>query len=271
MANTNKTNFFTSIIVSTYNRPDALELVLLALAEQDCGNENDLFEVVVADDGSTDATRALLDELQAKAKLPYKLRYVWHEDKGFRLALIRNKAVAKSCGDYLVFLDGDCVPLKSFVRKHQRLAEKGWFVAGNRVLLNKDFTDKVLRQKILFHNWCGVDWFLARIKGYCNRFLTLLPLPLSGFMRKLSAKKWQKARGCNLAMWRKDFLAVNGFDESYVGWGYEDSDLVIRLMRNNIFRKSGKFAVPVIHLWHEEIKRSDEEKANYAKLVAVQK
>lgn len=252
-----------SIIISTYNRPDALALVLKALALQDC----QAFEVIVADDGSTKETGEMV-QLQ-QSQVSYSLSHVWHEDEGFRLAAIRNKAAAKAKGDYLVFLDGDCIPRASFVRNHARLAERHWFVSGNRILLNQSFTNRVLQQQLDLCSWHLWSWLKIYFNKKCNRWWPLLPLPL-GIFRKLWARRWRKARGCNFAVWKDDFLAVNGFDESYTGWGYEDSDLAIRLISKNIKCKSGNFALPVIHLWHTETGKICAN-ANFAKLQKLQK
>lgn len=255
--------FMISVIVSTYNQPQALELVLLALADQD---QQD-FEIIIADDGSTAETSKLIQQL--KVKLPYQINHVWHEDQGFRSAMIKNKAIAKALGNYLIFLDGDCIPRPSFIRGHRKLAEKTWFVSGNRVLLSQDFTQKVLNEKILIHKWRNLDWLKQYHQKFYNQFLPFVQLPINPFS-KCSASKWQGAKGCNLGVWHQDLLKINGFDESYVGWGYEDSDLVVRLIRSGIQRKSGKFVVPVLHLWHLENNR-DRTSLNYAKFNDVQK
>lgn len=236
-----------SIIITTYNRPDALALVLRALAQQTDQN----FEVLIADDGSHASTRDMIESIQ----LPVPCRHVWQADEGFRAAKIRNKAVAQATGDYLVFLDGDCVPLQKFVRKHRRLAEQGYFVAGNRTLLSQQFTDKVLHDSIDIQHFSLFDFIWAKYCGRINRYLPVISLPL-GPLRKLNANDWKGVKTCNLGLWKRDFLAVNGFDEDYIGWGFEDSDLVIRLLRYGIKRKLGRFAVPVMHLWHPENDRS---------------
>jgi glycosyltransferase involved in cell wall biosynthesis len=251
-----------SIIISTYNRPDALGLVLLALAEQDAKN----FEVIVADDGSTDETKQVIESVAAK--VAYNIGHVWHPHNDFRAAMIRNKSVAVAQGDYLIFLDGDSIPLTSFVRRHQDLAENNCFVVGNRVLLSASFTKDVLLRQLPLQRWSMWHWFKNFCCGNINRFLPVLPLG-SFCLRHLRHTRWQGAKTCNLGMWKKDFVAVNGFDESYSGWGYEDSDLVIRLIHNKVLRKDGHFVVPVFHLWHPANSRNREQ-ANYQKLKEIE-
>lgn len=252
-----------SIIITTYNRPDALKLVLLALNDQ----SEQTFEVIIADDGSTQETRQLIDAVRHQLSFPIYL--VWHEDKGFRAGMIRNKAAAKASGDYLIFLDGDCIPSHYFIARHAKLAEPSTFVTGNRVLLSEGFTNRVLEQTIPIHSWSLYHWLIAKLKKQSNRILPTLSVPL-GSLRKMQPRKWQGAKTCNLAMWKKDFVNVNGFDEQYTGWGYEDSDLVIRLMRQSVYRKEGRFAVPVFHLWHIENDRTHE-KENLHRLESLSK
>ena len=232
-----------SVILSTYNRPDALEMVLRSLEAQTCED----FEVIIADDGSRDDTREMILQFQSASKLIVK--QVWHEDDGFRAAAIRNKAVAASEGEYLVFLDGDCMVFPDFLAEHARLRAPDRFTTGNRILLNRSFTEDVLSRQLPLYKWTFAQWFMARFKGQTNRLLPLLRLSL-GFLRKLTPRKWHGVKTCNLGVWRQDFFDVNGFDESYQGWGYEDSDLVIRIMNKGVFRLEGRFAIPVMHLWH---------------------
>lgn len=240
-----------SVIVTTYNWLPALQAVIRALNEQQHAGD---FEILVADDGSNAGTTDWLKQ----QKLQVPLTHVWQPDEGFRAAKIRNQAAAKAQGDYLIFLDGDCITPVSFLHNHRHLAEKQCFVSGNRVLLSQTFTTEVLNQHLPVHQWTFKDWWLAARRGQCNRSLPFLPLPLWLLNRQYSTK-WQGAKTCNLAIWRDDFLAINGFDERYQGWGYEDSDLVIRLMRHGVKRKLGRFATPVLHLWHKENDRSKEQ------------
>jgi glycosyltransferase involved in cell wall biosynthesis len=238
-----------SVIVTTYNREDALDAVLRSLARQ---TDRDV-EVVVADDGSGPATADLIESWKGRLGLP--LRHVWHEDRGFRAAEIRNAAVASSRGAYCLFLDADCIARADFVAVHRRLAERGWFVAGNRALLSRALTERVLRERLEPELWSAAAWLRERMRGGLNRLPPLLSLPLGG-LRKLRAAAWRGARSCNLAIWRSDLERVDGFDAAFAGWGREDSDLLIRLLNAGVRRKDGIFATGVLHLWHPEADRS---------------
>jgi glycosyltransferase involved in cell wall biosynthesis len=242
-------NDLISVIVSTYNREDALNAVLRALSRQSDRN----FEIVVADDGSGPATARVVDEWALRTKLPIK--HVWHEDRGFRLSDIRNRGIRESAGAYVLFLDGDCIARPDFVAAHRRLAEPGWFVTGTRILLSRELTDRILHQGLEPESWGLARWLLPRSRGALNRLAPLLNLRL-GRMRKLTAQRWRGARGSNMAFWRADLEKVDGFDASFSGWGREDSDLFIRLIRAGVRRKDGRFATGVLHLWHPEADRS---------------
>ncbi len=240
-----------SVIVTTYNRPDALRAVLDGFAAQgDLG-----FELIVADDGSRDDTRILVET--SAVGFPVALTHAWQEDRGFRAGAARNRAAERAHGEYLVFVDGDCIPRPDFIACHRALAERGWMVAGNRILLSQQFTSKVLCERTPLHAWSNAEWRAAQRRGDINRMLPLLQLPL-GPLRKLAAHRWQRVRTCNLAVWIDDFHRVRGFDETFEGWGFEDSDLAVRLLNAGVRRKEGAFATGVLHLWHEENDRKHE-------------
>ena len=235
-----------AVIVTTYNRPDALAAVL-----DGYGAQSDVdFELIVADDGSAEDTRALVSDCAKRLPFPVTLR--WQEDRGFRAAAIRNQAVALTTADYLVFTDGDCVPSRHFIRRHRVLAEPGCFVAGNRILLPRAFTDRILREHLPIHTWGNARWLAAWLKRDANRLLPLLRFSPDAVFRRARPQRWHGVKTCNLAVWRDDLVRVNGLDERYEGWGLEDSDFVIRLLHAGVRHKSGRFFVPVFHLWHAE-------------------
>lgn len=252
-----------AVIVTTYNRPDALAAVLDGFLAQDRTD----FELLVADDGSTPPTREVVERYAARA--PFAIRHVWHEDDGFRAGAIRNRALAATSAEYVVFTDGDCVPRASFVSRHRALAEPGCFLAGNRLLLSADFTQRVLQEGLAIHRWTVTQWLAARLRGDVNRLLPLLALP-DAPLRKRSPQRWAGVKTGNLSAWRSDLVAVNGFDEAYAGWGLEDTDLVIRLLHAGVRHKSARFATPLFHLWHRENDRSrlDDNQRRLAALLA---
>lgn len=244
-----------SFIVLTYNRADALLAVLTALAEQ-CGAGH---EVLIADDGSRPEQVDMLKKNCPAFNCP--VRHIWHPDIGFTAAAARNLAISQASGDYLIFLDGDCVPNHHFVQSHQVLAQAGMFVNGSRVLLSERLTHKVLAKKIALSQQALWFWFKARVRGDANKLLHLLGWP-SSFFRVKQSFYWRGIRSCNMGVWRADMLAANGFDESFTGWGHEDADMVLRLSHHGIRRKNGFFATEVYHLWHRENAR-DQEASNH--------
>lgn len=232
-----------SVIVTTYRREEALAAVLRSLAAQ---TDSD-FEVVVADDGSGPATATLIEA--QRAQFSNGLTHVWHADLGFRAAEIRNRAILASRGEYCIFIDGDCLVRPDFVTVHRFLAEPGWFVTGNRVLLSPGLTERVLSQRLQPEQWSARTWLVERWRGEVNRLSALWYIPL-GPLRRLRQTAWQDARSCNFGVWRADLLRIDGFDGNYVGWGREDSDLFVRLLNSGLSRKDGIFATGVLHLWH---------------------
>lgn len=236
-----------SIIVSTYNRPSYLALVLSSLMKQKKPGE---FEIVIADDGSRNETRCVIERFQKT--FPTPIIHAWQEDMGFRLAASRNNACKRSSGDYLVFLDGDCIPQKDFVEKHRKLAEKGYFVTGTRILLSASLSQNLENQTWSLKSDNYLELLGKFLRKDLNKISSLFYNPF--FPRKLDKRNWKKLRGCNFAVWREDLFKVNGFDEEFIGWGFEDSEFAVRLINSGIKRKSGNFAVTVFHLYHKELK-----------------
>lgn len=195
--------------------------------------------VVVADDGSGVGSQVAVREW--KGRLRY-LTQVWQPDDAFRAARVRNLAALKTDADHLVFVDGDCLLPPTFVEKHRKLIRQNALVAGGRYLAGTQET------QVLLGGMVDVDAELfntAKFKSF-----TLGPL------RDLRPRNWRAVRTCNFAVMRSEFLKVGGFDESYIGWGREDTDLVVRLINSGLTVRSGRFGACVYHLDHPVVDRS---------------
>lgn len=228
-----------SVVVTTYNWPEALEKVLLGLARQTRLPD----EVIVADDGSGEATRALLHRLARDYPVP--LRHSWIPDEGFRASLSRNRGIAAAQGDYVVLMDGDMVPHPRFLSDHLAAARPGVFVQGMRVLTTAEGRDRLLAAAR--PQW---GFFDAGIKR--RRHTLRLPLVARLWGRLSQGQSVDAIKTCNQGWWRRDLLALNGFDERYEGWGREDKDLAVRAVHAGLQRKSLRFAGLAAHLYHRE-------------------
>lgn len=242
-----------SVIVSTYNRPDALNLVLQSLNQQ---TDKD-FEIIVADDGSQDETRALVNTFQSSDH--QSLKHVWHEDKGFRLAAIRNLAVKHCAGIYLIFMDGDCIAQPDFIARHRMLSEPHHMVTGSRVLMDEHLSVRLINGNVWDFGIFKKFLLFKRLNGSINKWLAFHFKFSHANIRYYSDFKWKGIKGCNFACWRSDFEKVNGYDDSFEGWGHEDADMVFRLHQVGVRRKSGSFATEVLHLYHPENNRAQAE------------
>lgn len=252
-----------SIIISTYNQPDYLQLILKSLATQEKIDYTQ-HEVIIADDGSKNDTAEIIHKFQEN--YPCTLKHIWHPDDGFRKAMILNKAAIAATGDYLIFIDGDCIVGKDFVANQLNLAEPGYYVAGDRVLLSQQYTQEIIHHHIDLQRISTFNWFKLYLRKSSNKLLHCLRLGSNGKWRKLRQKNWRYPKGCNIAVWKSDYIAVNGYDEIFVGWGHEDTDFFIRLIHNRIFIKNGRFSAPVYHLWHKFSPR-DNEQENLKKMI----
>jgi glycosyltransferase involved in cell wall biosynthesis len=229
-----------SLIISTYDRPGALAKVLAGVA----GQVVQPMEVLLADDGSGELTRAIVDKLTRELPLP--LRHLWHENQGFRKTIILNEAIQQAQGDYIVLLDGDCVPHRKFVRDHQELAESGWWVQGRRSFLTEQFSLSFQPGRSRFLS-C---WLRARASGLFKGIRWPWPIVFRNQIQRGIV-------GCNMGVWREDLIQINGFDEEYEGWGLEDSDLGNRLYHLGRPRKFVYGRAIVHHLNHRETSRTE--------------
>ncbi len=226
-----------SVIVTTYNRPDALRKVLKGLMHQLLMPD----EVIIADDGSTEETRMAVSGIQDAC--PFPLRHVRQEDRGFRLARIRNKAIRAAGGRYIVMLDGDCIPDSRFVQDHLALAEEGCFFQGKRVLVQQRAAEAFTHHSIGRYRIRNLF-----TRGIENRH-HLIAVP---FFPALRSTRLSGIRGCNMGFFRKDIFKVNGYNEDFIGWGREDSELAVRFYKAGMRRKEHPFKAICYHLWHPE-------------------
>lgn len=231
-----------SVIISTYNRPHYLAKVLEGFMHQ----TKRPMEIIVADDGSKEDTSSVIKSFQEKSEIP--IVHVWHEDKGFRLAQIRNKAIAKSSGEYLVICDDDSIPDKHFIEDHNKYKMMGSFIQGHRVLLGPEIS-KIFNYRMCSFNFLVKYIFSSEVKNISNSMRPSFPLI------RIS-QGFRGIRGCNMSFYKKDILAVNGYNEDFIGWGKEDSELAVRFYNYGLKRKDIKFRLPLYHLYHEEFSRN---------------
>lgn len=228
-----------SLIATTYNWPRALELVLASVARQSRLPD----EVIVADDGSGEETRQLIQRVAADFPVP--LRHSWQEDTGFRAARSRNRAIAAATGDYVLLIDGDMVLHRHFVADHLAAAKRGRFVQGVRVLTRREGGERMLATGTL-----DLGFF---DKGMRRRRHTLRLPALSRFIQRASEGRSPRGiKTCNQGWWHEDLLALNGFDERMEGWGREDDELAARAFHAGLRRRSLRFAGLAVHLYHPE-------------------
>lgn len=227
-----------TLIITTYNWPEALELVLLSVKKQKVFP----YEVLIADDGSTNETKQLTEKFQDNFPVP--LIHIWHEDIGFRRSTILNLAISKSKGDYIIQLDGDCIVHKSFIKDHLDSVEKNVYLYGSRVNIQEFFLSKLFSEKITKFSFFS--------KGIKKRGRTI-HLPFLGkILYKKNGELSKKLRGCNLSYWKSDFIEVNGYNEDMTGWGREDSEFITRLINSGVTGKRLKFRAIIYHIWHKE-------------------
>lgn len=230
----------TTLIITTYNWKEALKSVLESVKRQTVLPD----EVIVADDGSREDTKAMVDQM--RKDFPVPLIHSWQEDFGFRAAMSRNRAIAKATGEYLIIIDGDIVLSPTFIESHKRVAKPNWFVQGGRVL-----TDATCSRKII-DNGMVPSFFSIGIRNRKNCIT-------NSFLSKcfsIERNNARSTRSCNMAFWRRDAIEVNGFNQDFVGWGREDSEFVYRLLNAGKKRLYLKFAAVGYHLYHPENSRA---------------
>jgi GT2 family glycosyltransferase len=226
-----------SVIVTTYRSPDPLRLVLAGLRRQ----SHPADQVIVAEDGRWEVNRQVVDA--HRAGWPGQLIHTTQADIGFRLNASRNRGVAATQGDYVILIDGDMVPHHHFVADHLAFARRGCFVQSHRVRLGLRLTAQALRDKRLSFPW----W----TPGVQRRHKALR-FPVLARQLSRRDQSLRHTRGANMAFWRRDLVAINGFDMQYEGWGFDDTDTAARLLHAGIERMYLRHAALAYHLFHPE-------------------
>jgi GT2 family glycosyltransferase len=244
-------NLRASIILATYQWPEALAMVLSALMQQ----SEKSFEVLIADDGSDDRTKKVIEDYKKSAG--FAIEHFWQENCGFRKCKILNQAIRAAKGETLIFLDGDCVPHKEFVAQHCALQDGKHYVAGRRVDLSKEFTLSLNPEKIqkgeLNGNLGGLLrlWLDSRREKGSEPFHRAYMVKNPIFRKVFGMERVVDLKGCNFSVLKEHMLAIDGFDEQYEGYGREDTDVEIRLQNLGLKIRSAKNLCLQFHLWHE--------------------
>lgn len=235
----------TALLITTYNAPRDLQLILDSVAGQSMQPD----EILIADDGSRDETRRMIESF--RPIFGDRLKHIWQPDEGFRAAAIRNKAIAASTSDYIIMVDGDVILHRHFIRDHVRFARPGTFVAGMRSKLSPEVSEKIRRGTYSGH----LAWWSTPMEGL--RIYTLRAPWLTPLIKNHHQGSVRQLISCNLACWREDILEVNGYDESFTTWGEEDREFAARLYNIGLRRRNMIFAGLQFHLYHNT--RRDED------------
>jgi hypothetical protein len=238
----------TSVIVATYNNPKALNLCLLSLAAQTVLPD----EVLIGDDGSNAETRNAILEFQKKHKNLFSVKHLWHEDDGFRKPKIMNDAVRESSGDYLIFIDGDCIAHRNFIRAHLDRSEPGTLLQGRRVEIGEQLTERLLQREQIINRFTPLllwDAAFGRKKSRKVEEALQIKNPLLRRLLHRDKIACYGLLGCNFSVHKNLFLDVNGYDEDFK-YAVEDNDVGIRVLNQGGKIKSVRGLAIVFHLWH---------------------
>lgn len=253
-----------SLILSTYELPKHLELVLTALERQTFKD----FEILIADDGSGNETKQVIQDFIQKKTL--HITHLWQEHHGFRKCKILNQALQKAAGDYLIFLDGDCIPHKDYIKDHFENKNSNYFLAGRRVELGEKISQTLNAEKIKqgYFDFPRVDLIISGLKGDSEHINRTIRITNPKLRETLKMNRIDDMKGCNYSVHKNALIQINGFDEDYEGYGREDTDVELRLKNLGLKIKSMKGLALQYHLWHP---RRGFTPANDVKLELVKK
>jgi len=258
------------VVISTYNNPEWLRKTLWGYANQTVAD----FELIIADDGSGEETRKLLEEYQQKY-FP-SLKHVWHPDNGFQKSEILNKALLASDSDYLIFTDQDCIPRPDFIETHLHYAEPGSFLSGGYFKLPMDISRQIKEEDVSSKRVFDLRWL--RSQGLrCNFKCTKLfhSKIFASFMNFVTPTRasWN---GMNSSGWRSDMMKINGYNEE-MHYGGQDREFGERLVNLGIRPKQIRYSAICLHLDHkrpyktqETLERNKAIRENTRKMKTVQ-
>ena len=243
----------TSLLIATYNWPDALELVFKSISSQ----TKQVDEILIADDGSDYRTKLVIESFKKTTNIPVK--HFWHEDRGFRKTIIMNEALASALGDYIIQIDGDIILNPFFVEDHLSESKKGFYIKGSRAMLSEIRTKSILKGKNI-----KISPFSEGVGSKINATRA----PFLSFLFRGDQLRSNNLRGCNFAFWKEDFIRVNGYNNDLEGWGHEDIELAARLTNLGIKQRQLKMKAVCFHLYHKLNARNNED-INYKKYLNV--
>ena len=204
-------------------------------------------EVIIADDGSDDGTTQLINLIRERNNLP--VVHVWQPHEGYQLAKIRNKAFIAASKDYLIQIDGDLILHPDFIRDHISMARQGTFVSGSRLHMDEVLTKNVTEGNIPFEDIPKQKKHLSKkYNGWYSPLLCRM-----NYLLQRGAHSYKHVLGCNMAFWKNDLEKVNGYNESFKGWGKEDNDMAVRLINAGLSLRFVKYGAIAYHLAHNTV------------------
>ncbi|MFK7781396.1 glycosyltransferase family 2 protein [Psychroserpens sp.] len=233
-----------SVVISTYNNPKWLQKVLWSFDVQTFKN----FEVVIADDGSNEETKRLIEAMCSE--LSYPIQHIWHEDNGFQKTIILNKATVAAKGDYLVYTDGDCIARADFLEVHSNRREAGYFLSGGYFKLPMTISETITEKDIREQHCFDINWL--KQNGLKSSFKNNKITSKGSKERLLNAFTPTTAtwNGHNASGYKSDIIAANGYDER-MQYGGEDRELGERLFNAGLKAKQIRYSAICLHLDHE--------------------
>lgn len=233
----------TSIIISTYNNSQWLEKVLYGYNNQTYR----FFEIVIADDGSDDRTRQLLEAMESEVF--FRIIHVWHEDKGFRKTAILNKAILACRTEYIIMSDGDCIPRNDFVEQHVKYRVEGRFLSGGYFKLPLNISEQITKDDIYHERCFDIKWLKDRGLKSSFKNYKLTSNAFTASMLNFLTPTRASWNGHNASAWKSDIMSVNGFDER-MQYGGEDRELGERLIHFGLRAKQLRYSAICLHLDH---------------------